>query len=193
MSKGVSLRHIQFLTILFGTLTVLFLASNGMDFFKTGGTKTHAQEFYAPDPNNPDGAPIRLTGELTSYDVPFPDMDGADYSKDAISKAIFRNIRTGSELVLGLLYERLAYLEFKDGNYPKARLAYNSALEFYVEGNQRLRAAELLSQLAHLEAKLENYDLAREHYENAAKLYALLNEPVRSDYSQKIADRLPTI
>lgn len=186
------MKQLQFITILFGTLFVLLVASTGMDFFKTNRKNTHSAEYFAPDPNNPDGAPIKLNGKLASYEIPFPKIDGQDASKDAISAAIRRNIRTGSELVLGLLYERLAYLEFSDGNYENARQAYNSALEFYINDNQRLRVAELLSQLAHLEAKSENYTKAKELYERSAGIYARLNEPVRSDYTHKIAERLPS-
>lgn len=187
------LKQLQFITILFGTLAILLLASTGMDFFNINRQGVKADEFYAPDPNNPNGEPIKLSGELSSYEVPFPKIDGEDATKDAISTAIRRNIRTGSELVLGLLYERLAYLEFIDGNYENARQAYNSALEFYENDNQRLRAAELLSQLAHLEAKAENFERARELYEQSASIYSRLNEPVRSDYTTKIADRLPSL
>ncbi len=187
------MQQLKFITIVFGTLFILLVASTGMDFFADNRQAAAAGEFYAPDPNNPDGAPIKLNGELTSYEVPFPQIDGEDVTKDAISSAIFRNIRTGSELVLGLLYERLAYLEFQDGNFDEARLAYMSALDFYVNDNQRLRVAELLSQLAHLEVKVQNYQKARDHYERSAAIYASLNEPVRSDYALKIAERLPTL
>lgn len=187
------MKQLQFITILFGTLFILLVASTGMDFFDQSRHTTQVNEFYAPDPNDPDAPPIKLSGELTSYEVPFPTIDGEDATKDAISTAIFRNIRTGSELVLGLLYERLAFLEYQDGNYDEARQAYHSALEFYVNDNQRLRVAELLSQLAHLEARTENYQKSREHYERSAALYASLNEPVRADYTLKVANRLPTI
>ncbi len=187
------MKQLQFVTILFGTLFILLVASTGMDFFNGRPQLSQAEEFYAPDPNDPNGKPIKLNGTLESYDVSFPKIDGEDVSKDAISRTIRQNIRTGSALVLGILYERLAYLEFRDGNFDNARLAYNSALDFYVQDNQRLRMAELLSQLAHLEAKTKNYDTARKLYKKSAGIFSMLNETVRSDYTLKIADRLPSL
>ncbi len=181
----------QNITIALGTLAVLLVASTGVDRWKSTAAKTQESEFFALDPNNPQAEPIKLSGQLVSYQYEFPTQNGINYSKDAISKAIIQNIRTGSELVLGLLYERLGYLEFQDGNFAKARLAYNSALDFYRVDNQKLRAAEALSQLAHLEARDKNYKSAKEHYHESATLYAQINAPIRSDYTLKIAARLP--
>ncbi len=181
----------QNIAILIGTLVILITAFTGLDAWKADSRPTPSQQYFALDPNNPNGDPIQLTGKMTSYNYDFPTLNGQNYSKGAISKAIITNIRTGSELVLGLLYERLAYLETKDGNYLEAKKAYNSALDFYRQDNQKLRAAELLSQLAHLEARENDYSAAKKHYEQSATLYAQINELVRSDFITKVAARLP--
>lgn len=181
----------QNITILVGTIVILVIASTGLDRWKNVSDEAPQEEYFAIDPNNPDGEPIKLNGKLTSYAYQFPTQNGVDYSKDAISKAIIYNIRTGSELVLGLLYERLAFLEFKDGNFKESRVAYASALNFYMVDNQKLRAAETLTQLAHLEAKDKNYQSAKEHYLESSTLFAQINAPVHSDYTLKLAARLP--
>jgi len=185
------LKLFQNITIIFGTLFVLISAFIGKDNWEATNTQIDAREFFALDPNNPHAEPIELTGKIETQNYTFPTQNGEDYSKEAIGNAIFKNIRTGNDLVLGLLYERLAYLEFKDFNYSAARKAYEAALVLYTEGKQKLRAAELLAHLAHLEAKTENYASAKKYYEKSATLFGQLNAPVRSDYTLKIASRLP--
>jgi len=174
-----------------GTIFVLITAFTGGDRWTAPESSNTQNEFYALDPNNPDAGPIRLTGKMETVDYAFPTKDGIDYSKDAISKAIIHNIRTSNSLALGLLYERLAYLEFEEMNYGAARKSYIAALDLYASDHQKLRAAELLSNLAHLEAITKNYASAKNYYQKSATLYGQLNVPVRSDYIQKIAARLP--
>lgn len=185
------MKTIQNITIILGTIFILTIAFTGLDSWTDSKKSNTQHEYYALDPNNPNAEPIKLNGQLETVDYTFPSQNGVDFSKDAISKAIFRNIRRGDSLVLGLLYERLAYLEFHEMNYGNARKSYNAALELYNDDRQKLRAAELLSQLAHLEAKTKNYSMAKSYYQKSSRLFSQLNAPVRSDYTQKIAARLP--
>ncbi|MBL4601993.1 MAG: tetratricopeptide repeat protein [Emcibacteraceae bacterium] len=185
------MKTIQNITIILGTIFVLVIAFTGLDSWTITENNNAHHEYFALDPNNPNAEPIKLNGELEPVDYTFPNQNGIDFSKDAISKAILLNIRRGDNLVLGLLYERLAYLEFNDMNYGNARKSYNAALELYNDDHQKLRAAELLSQLAHLEARTKNYNIAKSYYEKSSRLFSQLNAPVRSDYTKKIAARLP--
>lgn len=181
----------QNITIILGTLFVLISAFTGQDNWQTTNNQTDAPEYFAHDPNNPSAEPIKLSGEIETKNYTFPTQNGKNYSKEAIGNAIFKNIRTGNGLVLGLLYERLGYIEFEELNYSAARKAYEAALALYAEDQQKLRTAELLAQLAHLEVKTKNYASAKNYYEKSATLFDQLNAPVRSDYTLKIAARLP--
>ena len=174
-----------------GTIFVLITAFTGGDFEGDPAASTPQQSYYAPDPNDPDGKPIKLSGEMETLDYEFPKQDSTDYSKEAIKKAIQTNLRGKNKLVLGILFERLAYLEFEDFNYGAARTAYSAALSHYSNDHQKLRAAELFSSMAHLEAKTKNYASARDYYQKSATLYDQLGVAVRSDYARKIAERLP--
>ena len=179
------MKTIQNITIIFGTIFILVIAFTGLDSWTVIENNSSHHEYFALDPNNPNAEPIKLNGELEAVDYTFPNQNGVDFSKDAISKAILLNIRRGDSLVLGLLYERLAYLEFNDMNYGNARKSYNAALELYNGDHQKLRAAELLSQLAHLEAKTKNYDIAKSYYEKSSRLFSQLNAPCSFRVHQK--------
>lgn len=181
----------QNIVIVLGTLFILVAAFTGGDFQADPITSPQQQDFFAPDPNNPSGEPIKLTGEIEALDYEFPTQNGTDYSKEAIIKTIQINLNGNNDLVLGILYERLAYLEFKDLNYDAARTAYFKALNLYSNDHQKLRAAGLFSNLAHLEARVKNYNSAKDLYQKSATLYSQLGVAVRSDYTRKIAERLP--
>jgi tetratricopeptide (TPR) repeat protein len=185
------LKLFQNIVIVLGTVFILITAFTGADFSGDLNVSLPQQSYYAPDPNDPDGKPIKLSGEIEALDYDFPTQDGTDYSKEAINKAIQINLRGENKLVLGILYERLAYLEFEDLNYGAARVAYSNALSHYSNDHQKLRAAELFSSMAYLEAKTRNYASARDYYQKSATLYGQLGVAVRSDYARKIAERLP--
>ena len=168
----------QNIVIVLGTVCILITAFTGADFSGDLNVSLPQQSYYAPDPNDPDGKPIKLSGEIEALDYDFPTQDGTDYSKEAINKAIQINLRGENKLVLGILYERLAYLEFEDFSH-------------YSNDHQKLRTAELFSSMAYLEAKTRNYASARDYYQKSATLYGQLGVAVRSDYARKIAERLP--
>lgn len=173
-------------------MAILVIAFTGRDYWTNDTTPPELEKNYVMDPNNPEGDPIEINGTMTSYEVDFPKINGVDVSKEAITKTIFKNIGTGNDLAVALLYERLGYLEANDLNFDKARKAYERALLLYQDTNQRVRAAELLSNLAHLEAKTRNFTSAIEYYHKSANLFKSLNDSVRSDFTMKVASRLPS-
>lgn len=179
-------------TIALLSFSILVIAFTGSDYWTTDNNSPEIQKHYVMDPNHPDGELIQVNGIMPSYKYDFPKINGADFSKEAITKALFRNIGTGNDLVVALLYERLAYLEAKDDNNNNARKAYERALILYQDTNQRVRAAELLSDLAHLEAKARNYASAVEYYHKSANIFRALNDSVRYDFTLKVAARLPS-
>lgn len=181
----------QYIVIFWGTIFVFALAYTGGEFLNEPVAIAPEQIYYAVDPNNPDGDPIKLSGEMEALDYDFPSQGESDYSKEAINKAIQSNLRGENSLVLGILYERLAYLEAQDNQYEAARAAYATALGHYSNDNQKLRVAELLSSMAHLEASIKNYASARDYYQKSSELFGRIGVPVRSDFAQKIAERLP--